>query len=157
MDIEQQSRQVTDKESQDNRHQDDAQTDLLLFVLPPEPCYGQVYLDIHEGDQGKGEKAEDDQPSPAVVQDVVHRVSPELCGHNPDQVRVLITPDNLNLEELGDIEKDGEDEDGETVLHQSLGVARHVLDHVIVINWLVCCEEPLQRDSTHMNGSAPSR
>ena len=147
MHIEQKSRQVTDKERQDNGDQDDAETDLLLFVPPPEPCYGQVYLDIHEGDQGEGEKAKDDQLSPAVVQDVVHRVSPELRGHNPHQVRVLITPDNLSLEELGDIEEDGEDEDGETVLHQSLGVARHVLDHAVVINWLVCCEEPLQRDS----------
>ena len=54
MHIEQKSRQVTDKERQDNGDQDDAETDLLLFVPPPEPCYGQVYLDIHEGDQGEG-------------------------------------------------------------------------------------------------------
>ena len=147
MHIEQQPREVTDKEGEDDCDEDDAETDLLLLIPPPEPGDCQVDPDVHEGDQGEREEAKDDKLRPAVIQDVVHRVCPELRGHDPDQVRVLVTPNNLSLEELGDIEKDGEDEDGEAVLHQSLDVTGDVLNDAVVVDGLVGGKEPLQRDA----------
>ena len=115
--IEQQPRQITDEEGEDNRDEDDAETDLLLLIPPPEPGDGQVDPDVHKGYQGEGEEAKDDQLGPADVKDVVHRVRAELRGHDPHQVRLLVTPYHLSLEELWDIEEDGEDNDGEAVLH----------------------------------------
>ena len=144
--IEQQPWQITHEEGEDNRDEDDAETDLLLLIPPPEPGDGQVDPDVHKGDQGKGEEAEDDQLGPAVAQDV-HWVGAELSGHDPHQVWVLVTPDHLSLEKLWDIEEDGEDKDGEAVLHQSLVMAGHVLDDAVIVDRFVGCEKPLQRDS----------
>ena len=48
---------------------------------------------------------------------------------------------NPCLEELWDIEEDREDEDGEAVLDQPLGVAGNVLDDGIVVNGLMCGQQ----------------
>ena len=96
--VEQEPGEVAHEKGEDDGDEDHAQTDLLLLVPPSEPGDGQVDPNVHDGNQGEGEQAQEHQPRPAVVEDVVHWVGPQLGGHDPDQVSVLVTPDNLRLE-----------------------------------------------------------
>ena len=76
-------------------------------------------ITAHRGD---GQDAEDDQPRPAVVEDVVERVCPQLRGRELHPASALALPGlhghHLRLEELGDVEEDGERGDGRAVLDQ---------------------------------------
>ena len=76
-------------------------------------------ITAHRGD---GQDAEDDQPRPAVVEDVVERVGPQLRGRELHPASALALPGlhghHLRLEELGDVEEDGERGDGRAVLDQ---------------------------------------
>ena len=67
----------------------------------------------------------------------------QLLSQNKNTYFTLFYYKILNpcLEELWDIEEDREDEDGEAVLDQPLGVAGNVLDDGIVVNGLMCGQQ----------------
>ena len=139
MDVEDEPGQVADGVGDHDGDQDHAQTLLLPLVAPPQPLDRRVDAHVEDRDldqsevstaisppitahRGDGQDAEDDQPRPAVVEDVVEGVGPQLRGRELHPAPALPLPGlhghHLRLEELGDVEEDGERGDGRAVLDQ---------------------------------------
>ena len=93
--------------------------DCWLVVL----AHPGVDQEVHVGEVGEGDHASGEQPSPVDVVEHVVWINPQTCHIvNQDLLRhiVLVLVLHhlmLGLEELGDVEDDGEDHGGEDVGH----------------------------------------
>ena len=79
-----------------------------------------VDLGVEEDEHSEGNDSEDDEPEPGVVVHVVVLVEPELRDGNGGLGAVVHpVPVQLGLEELWDVEDDGERDDGNEVLEET--------------------------------------